>query len=146
MKTSCFQQFLGPFWISIGEWKKSKCLRVQMQCFSCESLSQLKMYLAPCQAFMIELFGENSYHLIAVNYICKKAPPQMFERVPSTLQTRLHRSSPLGVFLRKGALKICSKFTGKHPCQSVISIKLLCNFIEITLWHEMFFWKFVAYF
>ena len=39
------------------------------------------------------------------------------------------------VFLGKGALKICSKFRGEHPCRSVISIKLLCNFIEITLQH-----------
>ena len=39
------------------------------------------------------------------------------------------------MFLRKGILKICSKFTGKHPYQSVISIKLLCKFIEITLRH-----------
>ena len=30
------------------------------------------------------------------------------------------------MFLRKGVLKICSKFTGEHPCQSAISIKLLC--------------------
>ena len=45
------------------------------------------------------------------------------------------RSSPPEVFLRKGVLKICSKFTGEHPCRSVISIKLFCNFIEITLWH-----------
>ena len=44
-------------------------------------------------------------------------------------------SSHSEVFLRKGVLKICSKFTGEHPCQSVISIKLLCNFIEITLRH-----------
>ena len=29
---------------------------------------------------------------------------------------------------------MCSIFTGEHPCQSVISVKLLCNFIEITLW------------
>ena len=28
---------------------------------------------------------------------------------------------------------MCSKFTGAHPCRSVISIKLLCNFIDITL-------------
>ena len=35
--------------------------------------------------------------------------------------------------LGKSVLKICSKFTGEHPCRSVISIKLLCNFIEITL-------------
>ena len=39
------------------------------------------------------------------------------------------------VFLRKGVMKICSKFTGEHPCRSVISIKLLCNFIEIALRH-----------
>ena len=37
------------------------------------------------------------------------------------------------VFLGKGVLKICSKLTGGHPCRSAISIKLLCNLIEITL-------------
>ena len=45
------------------------------------------------------------------------------------------RSSRTEVFLGKSALKICSKFTGEHPCRRVISIKLLCNFIEITLRH-----------
>ena len=35
----------------------------------------------------------------------------------------------------KGVLKICSKFTGEHPSQSVIFIKLPGNFIEITLRH-----------
>ena len=56
------------------------------------------------------------------------------------------RSSPPEVFLQKGILKICSKFTGEHPCRSVISIKLfpcrsaisiklLCDFVEIILWH-----------
>ena len=39
------------------------------------------------------------------------------------------------MFLGKGAPKICSKFTGEHPCRSVILIKLLCNFIEIALRH-----------
>ena len=43
------------------------------------------------------------------------------------------RSSHLEVFLGKGVLKICNKFTGEHPCRSVISINLLCNFIEIAL-------------
>ena len=39
-------------------------------------------------------------------------------------------------FLFKGVLKRCSKFTGNtHSCRSVISIKLLCNFIEIELRH-----------
>ena len=45
------------------------------------------------------------------------------------------RSSHPEVFLEKGVLKICSKFTGVHPCRNVISIKLLCNFIEIALRH-----------
>ena len=27
-----------------------------------------------------------------------------------------NRSSPPGVFLGKGVLKICNKFTGEHPC------------------------------
>ena len=45
------------------------------------------------------------------------------------------RSSHSEVFLGKGVLKICSKFTGEHPCRSMISIKLLC-FIEITLRHK----------
>ena len=55
------------------------------------------------------------------------------------------------MFLEKGVLKICSKFTGEHPYRcaisicskftvehpyrSVISIKLACSFIEITLRH-----------
>ena len=36
------------------------------------------------------------------------------------------------VFFGKIVLKVCTKFTGEHPCRSVISIKLLCNFNEIT--------------
>ena len=31
------------------------------------------------------------------------------------------------MFLGKGVLKICSKFTGEHPCRSAISIKLQGN-------------------
>ena len=46
----------------------------------------------------------------------------------------MFRSSFPEVFLGKGVLKICSKFTGKHPCRSVISVKLLCNF-EVGLRH-----------
>ena len=45
------------------------------------------------------------------------------------------RSSHSEVSLRKGLLKICSKYTGEHPCRSVISIKLQSNFIEIALRH-----------
>ena len=56
------------------------------------------------------------------------------------------RSSHLEVFLVKRVLKICRKFIGEYPCQSVISIKLQCNFIEITLTVWVFSCKFAAYF
>ena len=47
-----------------------------------------------------------------------------------------YRSSSPGVILRKGVLEICIKFTGEYTCRSAIQIKLLCNFIVITLPHE----------
>ena len=48
------------------------------------------------------------------------------------------RSSHPEVFLGKGVLKIWSKFTGEHPCQGAISIKLQSNFTETTLRHECY--------
>ena len=42
-----------------------------------------------------------------------------------------NRSSYPEVLLVKGVLKICNTFTGEHPCQSVISIKLQSSFIEM---------------
>ena len=50
-----------------------------------------------------------------------------------------YESSHSEVFLRKGVLKICSKFTGEHPCQSVISIKLHSSACVFSC-------KFAAYF
>ena len=47
----------------------------------------------------------------------------------------MYWSSHSELFLGKGVLKICSKLTGEHPCRIAISIKLLWNFIEITLRH-----------
>ena len=49
-------------------------------------------------------------------------------------KTKIRNSHPV-LFLGKAVLEICSKFTGEHPCRSVISIKLLCNIIEIALQH-----------
>ena len=51
------------------------------------------------------------------------------------MTTRNPKSSHSEVFLRKDALKICSKFTGEPPCRSAISIKLQSNFIEIAFRH-----------
>ena len=51
----------------------------------------------------------------------------------SSKRLKSSRSSHPEVFLGKSVWKICSKYTGEHPCRSTISIKLLCNFIEIAL-------------
>ena len=58
---------------------------------------------------------------------------------------KTYKSSHAEVFLGKGVLKISRKFTGEHSCRSVISMMLLCNFIEITsAW--VFSCKSAAYF
>ena len=49
-------------------------------------------------------------------------------------QKKCSKKQPSRGVLRKGLLKIYSKFTGEHLYWSVISIKLQSNFIEITLW------------
>ena len=43
--------------------------------------------------------------------------------ISSLFSLIMFRSSHPEVFLGKGVLQICSKFTGEHPCQSVISIE-----------------------
>ena len=48
--------------------------------------------------------------------------------------------------LKKSVLEISSKFTGEHPCRSVISVKLQSKFIEITPRHGCFLVKFAVYF
>ena len=51
-----------------------------------------------------------------------------FQQASNTIQRQMKfRSKPPELFLGKGVLKICSKFTGEYPCRSVISVKLLCN-------------------
>ena len=54
----------------------------------------------------------------------------------STIIYPVSSSSRPEVFLGKGVLNICSKLTGGHLCRSAISIRLLCNFIEIALRHK----------
>ena len=47
------------------------------------------------------------------------------EKLPQIFfDTWTYRSSTSKVFFEKGALNVCSKFTGEHPHRSAISIKL----------------------
>ena len=71
-------------------------------------------------------------------YFCKKNKKFKTDLMTSfilLLMMPCFRSIDPKVFLWKGVLKIWSKFTGEHPCRSVILIKLQSNFIEITLRH-----------
>ena len=52
---------------------------------------------------------------------------------PAQKMKYVFRSHHPEVFLRKGVLKIYSKFTGEQSWWSLISIELQSNFIEITL-------------
>ena len=45
------------------------------------------------------------------------------------------KQPPIGA-LKKRCSKKMQQFYRRHPCWSVISIKLLCNFIEVARWHE----------
>ena len=51
------------------------------------------------------------------------------------------RSSPPVMFLGKHVLKICSKFTGEHPCLCEISIKILFHAIWIYIVLFYLIWK-----
>ena len=51
--------------------------------------------------------------------------------IPRSKLFELVRSRRPEMFLGKVALKICSKFTGEHPCRSLISIKLLKNIFSL---------------
>ena len=86
----------------------------------------------------------NNYEEVAQLLLQQKTAQILKERIQKNLfhlqqvmrqiaMIHQFRSSPPGVFLGKGVLKICSKFAGEHPCRSAISIKLQSNFIEITL-------------
>ena len=81
-----------------------------------------------------------------VSFECRDAVRSTKSSRPN-FTSSVNKSSPSKVFLGKGVLNIYSKFkfTGEFPYQRVISIKLLSNFIEITLaW--VFSCKFAAYF
>ena len=70
-----------------------------------------------------------------MNCSCMK-PSNYYYFIYSNDEKKTFRSSPPEALLRKCVLKTCRKFTGKHLCRSVISMKLQSNFIEITLRHE----------
>ena len=83
----------------------------------------------------VSILRQERENQIVIGVIVKLKYPGMKKKERINSVKTAYRSSCLEVFLRKGVLKICSKFTGEHPCRSTTSIKLQSNHIEITLWH-----------
>ena len=80
-------------------------------------------------------FQKDHFLLVSTGELCRDIGD--FAVFP-VIKVRRNRSSHLEVFVGKGVLKICSKFTGEHPCRSAISIKLLylpteCQLIRRSL-------------
>ena len=91
-------------------------------CFGTISYKEIKMQIV--QDFLFDHFY--SYW----NYSVRKL--LLGKLFPDAWNKTLIKGSRPEAFLRNDVLKICTKFTGEHPCRSVISIKLLCNFNEIA--------------
>ena len=53
---------------------------------------------------------------------------------------KMDRGSHPEVFLGKSVLKICSKFTGEHPCRSVIKLLYIGTPMESCFW-SLNVWK-----
>ena len=94
-------------------------------------------------------FIKTSYHIESIQMTCKANQwtglymkwvcTERYFGIDYNHSRIMFTSEPaLQCFIRKGVLKICIKFVGQHPCRSAISVKLLCSFIEIALWHDCF--------
>ena len=71
--------------------------------------------------------GEKQYSLYLWNLWFRR----IYHLITEKPLAEFYRNSHREVFLRKNVLKICSKFTGEHLYQRVISIKLLYNFHSV---------------
>ena len=60
-------------------------------------------------------FQNDHFLLVSTGELCRDIGDFAF--FPVT-KVRRNRRNDLEVFLGKGVLKICSKFTGEHPCRS----------------------------
>ena len=77
---------------------------------------------SPYSVRIKENTDQNELRIWTLFTLCQPISCELQSQWPSL---ELVWSSHPEAFLRKSVLKICSKFTGEHPCRSAISIKLL---------------------
>ena len=83
-----------------------------------------------CKQNLKKIFNGDSKYMNQTKF-----EEEIYSWLISITDSTFSRSSHPEVILVKGVLKICSRFTGDHPCRSVISINFQSNFIELKLWH-----------
>ena len=93
--------------------------------------TKVNIWLAVIQVSSNYLCGSLNFRILAT-----LTSGSRFQKSFKNNEIKWYISSHPNVFLEKAIPKTCSKFTGEHLCQSVISIKLQSNFIEIKLRHE----------
>ena len=100
--------------------------------FTKSKKEKVRIYKQWCSEkyLILILWGKQYLFLMFYKNLVKYPSPSIYGK---SSRSSLYKTSHPEVFWRKGVLKICSKFTGKHPCRSMISIKLQSDFIEITL-------------
>ena len=90
--------------------------------------------------FFVFFTNQKFHHLLSNNsklnliILWLRNPTVQFAKPCSLHSCQTHnRSSHPEMFLGKGALKKCSKFTGELPCRSAISIKLFCFALQLKI-------------
>ena len=109
-----FLEILNVFNAAIGKqifWKTKSFLKKLEYCFLVES-TKIKNGSFPCKAALPKANFKTN-RMVSTRLTCRKK------------RSFTSSASHPEVFLRKGVLKICCRFTGEHPCRSAISIKLL---------------------
>ena len=125
------QNFMFPIWCQIyhdpiNYWLLQKYLffgkikiRSRYLNFSGQILTIAETHFFFCLFFQLFILI-NLNGLVSGTQTLKLSPTSCYD----SFLYPIVRSSHPKVFLVKGVLKICFKFTGEHPCRSVISIKM----------------------
>ena len=90
----------------------------------CDKITSFTLFGSFWKKFITEFDKWRKFHNLKT--IITKCDSKLLQSVAGVW------SSDPEVFLGKGVLKMCSKFTGKHPCWSAISKKLQSMLQSVT--------------
>ena len=125
---------------SVSETLFNKVAGVQSATLS-ETRFQHRCFPMNFEKILGTLIFNTNYERLLLLFVILSSAVKLFSTFGFFSPFLTIRTSCPEVFLGKAVLKICSKFTGEHPCRSVIWIKLPAR---TSAW--MFSCKFAAYF